>query len=245
VRAKLLSSASRIENHAVDFGSTHPTEQRARPNDGGIRHSDRSHRSCRRRRSDHARLKHLPSVQLHREPLIATTWAQRSVRRRTLRLPAEGVIVRTVGVSQGMHQRTRMELISIVTATSVYAPVPVALDPFVEDSHLVGLFVRRSARCGRGKARAGVDPPRTASLDRLACWTAEPSNQVRVLAESPKASLLQADHLISRAAAFACEQRRRPDCRRRARRLRIRPNPSAPSALPIEPGPSSTAYASR
>jgi hypothetical protein len=127
------------------------------------------------------------------------------------------------GVSQSMHQRTRMELISIATATSVYAPVPVALDPFVEDSHLVGLFVRRSARCGRGKARAGVDPPRTASLDRLACWTAEPSNQVRVLAESPKASLLQADHLISRAAAFACEQRRRPDCRRRARRLCIRP----------------------
>jgi hypothetical protein len=106
VRAKLLSSASRIENHAVDFGSTHPTEQRARPNDGGIRHSDRSHRSCRRRRSDHARLKHLPSVQLHREPLIATTWAQRSVRRRTLRLPAEGVIVRTVGVSQGIDHRT-------------------------------------------------------------------------------------------------------------------------------------------
>jgi hypothetical protein len=69
--------------------------------------------------------------------------------------------------------------------------------------------------------------PRTASLDRLACWTAEPSNQVRVLAESPKASLLQADHLISRAAAFACEQRRRPDCRRRARRLCIRPIPSA------------------
>ena len=106
-------------------------------------------------------------------------------------------------VRWSMHQRTRMELISIVMATSVYAPVPVALDPFVEDSHLVGLFVRRSARCGRGKARAGVDPPRTASLDRLACWTAEPSNQVRVLAESPKASLLQADHLISRAAAFA------------------------------------------
>lgn len=35
------------------------------------------------------------------------------------------------------------ELISIVAATSVYAPAPIALDPFVEDSHLVGLFVRR------------------------------------------------------------------------------------------------------
>ncbi len=106
-------------------------------------------------------------------------------------------------VAKGIDQRARVELISIVTATSVYAPVAVALDVFVEDSHLVGLFVRRSARCARGKARAGVDPPRTCSLDRLACWTAEPSKQVRVLAESPKASLLQADHLISRAAAFA------------------------------------------
>jgi hypothetical protein len=27
-------------------------------------------------------------------------------------------------VSQGIHQRTRMELISIVAATSVYAPIP-------------------------------------------------------------------------------------------------------------------------
>jgi hypothetical protein len=42
-----------------------------------------------------------------------------------------------------IHQRARMELISIVAATSVYAPAPIALDPFVEDSHLVGLFVRR------------------------------------------------------------------------------------------------------
>ena len=33
--------------------------------------------------------------------------------------------------------------ISIVAATSVGTPVPVALDVFVEDSHLVGLFVRR------------------------------------------------------------------------------------------------------
>ena len=41
------------------------------------------------------------------------------------------------------------------------------------------------------------------SLDRLACWTAESSKQVRVLAESPKASLLRADHQISPAAAFA------------------------------------------
>src|ERR1035441_9208839 len=41
-------------------------------------------------------------------------------------------------VSEGIHQRTRMELISIVTATSVYAQVAVALDVFVEDSHLVG-----------------------------------------------------------------------------------------------------------
>ena len=32
-----------------------------------------------------------------------------------------------------------MELISIVAATSVCTPVPVALDVFVEDSHLVGL----------------------------------------------------------------------------------------------------------
>jgi hypothetical protein len=42
-----------------------------------------------------------------------------------------------------IHQRARMELISIVAATSVYTPAPMALDPFVEDSHLVGLFVRR------------------------------------------------------------------------------------------------------
>jgi hypothetical protein len=53
------------------------------------------------------------------------------------------------------------------------------------------------------------------SLDRLACWTAESSKRVRVLAESPKASLLQADHQISPAAAFArgaagAEVRRRP-----------------------------------
>ena len=66
-----------------------------------------------------------------------------------------------------IHRRARMELISIVAATSVYAPSPIALDPFVEDSHLVGLSVRRCARCGRGKAGAGVDPPRTARSPRL------------------------------------------------------------------------------
>jgi hypothetical protein len=88
-------------------------------------------------------------------------------------------------------------------ATSDYAPAPVALDVFVEDSHLVGLFARRCTQCGCGKARAGIDPSRTPSLDRLACWTAESSKQIRVLAESPKASLLQADHQISPAAAFA------------------------------------------
>ena len=85
---------------------------------------------------------------------------------------------RMAGSSQKpIDQRARVELISIVAATCVYAPVAVALDVFVEDSHLVGLFVRRSARYGRGKARAGVDPPRTASLDRLACWTAEPTSR--------------------------------------------------------------------
>jgi hypothetical protein len=40
-------------------------------------------------------------------------------------------------------------------------------------------------------------------LDGLACWTAKSSKQVRVLAESPKARLLQADQQISPAAAFA------------------------------------------
>ena len=70
-------------------------------------------------------------------------------------------------VSQRGSTSARMELISIVAATSVYAPAPIALDPFVEDSHLVGLSVRRSARCGRGKARAGVEPPRTARSPRL------------------------------------------------------------------------------
>jgi hypothetical protein len=61
-----------------------------------------------------------------------------------------------------IHHRARMELISNVAATSVYLPAPVALDVCVEDSHLVGLFVRRCARCGRGKARASLDPLRTA-----------------------------------------------------------------------------------
>jgi hypothetical protein len=127
------------------------------------------------------------------------------LRRAPTRAGEHGPAIRLAvgGRAAAIDQRARVELISIVTATSVYAPVAVALDVFVEDSHLVRLFVRRSARCGRGKARAGVDPPRTASRDRLDCWTAEPSKQVRVLAESPKASLLQADHLISRAAAFA------------------------------------------
>ena len=46
-------------------------------------------------------------------------------------------------VSDGIHSRACAELISIVAATSVYAPAPIAIDPFVEDSHLVGLFVRR------------------------------------------------------------------------------------------------------
>jgi hypothetical protein len=46
-------------------------------------------------------------------------------------------------VRKPIPERPRMELISIVAATSVCTPVPVALDVFVEDSHLVGLFVRR------------------------------------------------------------------------------------------------------
>ena len=62
-----------------------------------------------------------------------------------------------------------MEITSIVAATSVGTPVPVALDVFVEDSHLVGLFVRRCDRCGRGNARAGVDPPRTAQRRSPPC----------------------------------------------------------------------------
>jgi hypothetical protein len=42
-----------------------------------------------------------------------------------------------------IHQRPRIELVSIVAATTVCTPVPVALDVVVEDSHSVGLFVRR------------------------------------------------------------------------------------------------------
>jgi hypothetical protein len=91
-----------------------------------------------------------------------------------------------------------MELISIVAATSVYAPSPIALDPFVEDSHLVGLSVRRCARCAVER-----HAPASTLLDRLACWTAKSSKQVRVVAESPKEILLQADQQILPAAAFA------------------------------------------
>lgn len=46
-------------------------------------------------------------------------------------------------VRKPIHQRTRMELISIVPATSVCTPLPVAVDMFVEDSHSVGLLVRQ------------------------------------------------------------------------------------------------------
>src|SRR5450755_1924855 len=55
--------------------------------------------------------------------------------------------------SQGIPERPRIELISTVVAISVCTPVPFAFDVFVEDSQLVGLFVRRCARCGR-RARA-------------------------------------------------------------------------------------------
>jgi hypothetical protein len=51
--------------------------------------------------------------------------------------------IATARARMGIHQRPRMELISIVAATSVCTPVPVAIDVSVEDSHLVGLFVRR------------------------------------------------------------------------------------------------------
>jgi hypothetical protein len=45
--------------------------------------------------------------------------------------------------------------------------------------------------------------PASTLLDRLACWTAKSSKQVRVVAESPKEILLQADQQILPAAAFA------------------------------------------
>jgi hypothetical protein len=96
-----------------------------------------------------------------------------------------------------------MELISILAATSVYAPVPLALDMFVEDSHLVVPFVHRCARRRSTKTRDGVDPSGRPSLGPLAYRTAESSKQVCALAESAKASLLQADHQISPAAAIA------------------------------------------
>jgi hypothetical protein len=85
-----------------------------------------------------------------------------------------------------IHERPRMELISIAAATSVYAPVALALDVCVEDSHLVGLFAHGRAR----RVAVGVDPLGRPSLHPLAYRTAEPSKQFCVLLNRPKASLL-------------------------------------------------------
>jgi hypothetical protein len=72
-----------------------------------------------------------------------TRWVTTSGRIHAIPAVRDPRATAAAGVSQAIHQRARMELISIVAATSVYAPAPMALDPFVEDPHLVGLFVRR------------------------------------------------------------------------------------------------------
>ena len=69
---------------------------------------------------------------------------------------------------------------------------------------------------------AATDPPSSG-----ACWSAGRGKQLRALAESPGASPLQAGHRIPATTAFACNQRRRPVCRRRARRSCIRPGARA------------------
>jgi hypothetical protein len=77
-----------------------------------------------------------------------------------------------------IHQRARMELISIVEATRVYAPVPLALDVSVEDSHLVGLFVRRCGDVAGERHATASTPLGHSSLGPLAYRTAESSKQV-------------------------------------------------------------------
>jgi hypothetical protein len=72
-----------------------------------------------------------------------------------------------------IHQRARIQPISIVGRLASYKPVPVALDVFVEDSHLVGLFGHRRARSGVDRHALASTLLGRPSLDRLACWSAE------------------------------------------------------------------------
>ena len=129
-----------------------------------------------------------------------------------------------------------MELISIVAATSVYAPAPIALDPFVEDSHLVGYSYAVELDPGRQTSLAWTvprtEPPRAAPALKRSGAVAGVALSAGVRA--PSRNDAAADPSSSGA------------CWSAGRRKQLRALAESPGASPLQAGhriPATTAFA--